>query len=85
MCVIVSPQHARLRRTPSISDLPLAHLPAGGSFARTRMTRPSGWATFPWGSALPGHWQLCVDNLTKPGYTYDPAFNDVPECASWDN
>ncbi len=56
--------------------------PVGGPYLRTRMTKPTGWATFPWGSSVPGAWELCVDNLARPGYTYDPADNDVPACAS---
>ena len=60
--------------------------PGGGPFVRTRMTKPvNGYASFPWGSAMPGLWELCVDNLTKAGYTYVPGDNDVPECAQWDN
>jgi hypothetical protein len=59
--------------------------PVGGPYARTRMTKDTGMASFPWGSKLPGSWQLCVDYLTKAGYTYDPASNDVPNCAGWDD
>jgi hypothetical protein len=60
--------------------------PVGGPYARTRMTKEStGMAAFPWGSSVPGTWQLCVDNLAKAGTTYDPDSNDVPACASWSN
>jgi hypothetical protein len=60
--------------------------PVGGPYARARMTKEStGMAAFPWGSNVPGTWQLCVDNLAKTGYTYDPGSNDVPACASWNN
>ncbi len=60
--------------------------PTGGPFARTRVTKNvNGVARFPWGSATGGTWQLCVDNLTMAGYTYNPGANDVPNCATWDN
>jgi hypothetical protein len=49
------------------------------------MTKLTGEAHFHWGSAVPGAWQLCVDNLTKDGYVYAPADNDVPACATWNN
>jgi hypothetical protein len=60
--------------------------PVGGPYERTRMTKPaSGTASFPWGSPNPGLWRLCVDSLGKTGYAYDPAANDVPACANWNN
>jgi len=59
--------------------------PVGGPYARTRMTKATGIARFHWGSAMSGTWQVCVDNLTKAGYTYNPADNDVPACATWNN
>ena len=59
--------------------------PVGGPYARTRLTKAAGWATFPWGSKISGAWHLCVDNLTKTVYTYNPADNDVPACAIWNN
>ncbi len=55
--------------------------PGGGPFVRTRVTKFTGWARFHWGYANPGTFLLCVDNLTKPGYTYVPGDNDVPNCA----
>jgi hypothetical protein len=59
--------------------------PVGGPHARTRISKPSGMARFPWGSRDAGIWQLCVDNLAKDGFSYDPGSNDVPSCASWNN
>jgi hypothetical protein len=60
--------------------------PDGGPFVRTRMTKPTtGHASFHWGSAFAGTWQICVEDLVKTGYYYNPADNDVPECAQWAN
>ena len=60
--------------------------PQGGAYARTRMTKNvNGTARFVWGSNSTGTWMFCVDNLTKAGYVYEPADNDVPDCATWDN
>jgi hypothetical protein len=59
--------------------------PTGGPFARTRVTKNNGTARFPWGSAIGGTWQLCVDGLTKAGYSYNAGANDVPSCATWNN
>jgi N-acetylneuraminic acid mutarotase len=58
--------------------------PDGGPFARTRLTKPTGYARFTWGSSIPGTWQVCVDNLTKESYTYDPGDNQVT-CRQWLN
>jgi len=55
--------------------------PCGGPFARTRLTKSvSGVARFHWGCKSAGDWQFCVDNLSKAGYTYNPADNEVPIC-----
>jgi CSLREA domain-containing protein len=60
--------------------------PVGGPYARTRMTKLStGMASFPWGSNVPGTWQLCVEDLVRDGHIYDANLNDVPACASWSN
>ena len=60
--------------------------PQGGTYARTRMTRPTtGAARFHWGSNYTGTWELCVTNLSLAGYVYVPADNDVPACAIWNN
>jgi hypothetical protein len=59
--------------------------PEGGPVQRERMTQSTGWARFHWGSATPGTWQLCVDDLVKVGFTYEPDDNDVPNCRQWDN
>jgi hypothetical protein len=60
--------------------------PTGGPVMRTRMTKfVNGTARFHWGSNAAGTWQLCVDNLTKAGYTYVPGDNEVPSCATWND
>ena len=52
-------------------------------WARYRHTRPGGWARF-WGLLVePGNYQICVDNLTLTGYTYNPDDN-VVTCMDWD-
>ena len=58
--------------------------PCGGPFARTRVTKPSGYARFHWGCSAGGAWELCVDNLTREGYTYQPGDN-VVTCQEWQN
>jgi hypothetical protein len=58
--------------------------PAGGTHERTRMTKPTGYARFVWGSGATGTWQLCVDNLTRTGYVYAPDDNAVT-CVEWQN
>ena len=60
--------------------------PQGGAYSRTRMTRNStGVAHFHWGSNYTGTWELCVNNLTLPGFVYVPGDNDVPACGNWFN
>jgi len=58
--------------------------PNGGPVQRARVTKPTGYARFPWGSSVPGLWKLCVDDLTKTGYIYDPGQN-VETCHEWNN
>lgn len=57
-------------------------VPDGGPFARTRFTKPSGWARFHWGSTASGTWTICVDNLTLAGYVYNPDDN-WETCYDW--
>ena len=72
-------QHAAL---PGVTVAASIWDPIGGPYNRTRITKPSGWARFHWGRDAAGTFQLCVDNLTRAGYTYAPADNDVPNCLS---
>ena len=58
--------------------------PCGGPYAPTRMTKPAGNARFHWGCNGAGDWQLCVDDLTREGYTYEPGDN-VVTCQEWQN
>jgi hypothetical protein len=58
--------------------------PNAGPFYRMRMTRPSGYARFHWGANATGDWQLCVDNLSLEGYSYNPDDN-VITCQNWQN
>jgi hypothetical protein len=58
--------------------------PGGGPYARSRWTMPSGYARFHWGSYASGTWLICVENLTRVGYTYDPDDN-VVTCREWNN
>ena len=54
--------------------------PIGGPYERSRITKPSGWARFHWGRALPGGFELCVIDLIKDGYTYERGDDHVPPC-----
>jgi len=57
-------------------------VPGHDDAARTRYTHLSGWARF-WAPALwVGNYQICVDNLTLEGYTYNPDDN-VVTCMDW--
>ena len=47
-------------------------VPDGGPWERTRLTKPSGFARFHWGSISSGTWTLCVDDLTLAGYALQP-------------
>ena len=58
--------------------------PGGGTYARSRWTKPSGYARFHWGSYARGTWLICVEDLTRVGYTYDPDDN-VVTCREWNN
>lgn len=57
-------------------------VPDGGPILRSRFTKPSGNARFHWGSAASGTWTLCVDDLTRAGYIYNPDDN-VVTCMDW--
>ncbi len=57
-------------------------VPDGGPFLRSRYTKPSGYARFHWGSNASGTWTICVDNMTKAGWIYDPNQN-VVTCMDW--
>lgn len=59
-------------------------VPDGGPFARERLTKPSGYARYHWGSTASGTWTLCVDDLTLEGYMYNPDDN-VVTCMDWEN
>ncbi len=54
-------------------------LPNGRQISRTAVTNLLGKAKMPL-NAKPGTYQLCVTDLVKAGYTYDPAANEVPAC-----
>jgi len=59
--------------------------PAGEPAVRTRYTKPSGYARFHWGcNGCAGAWTLCVDEVGKAGYVYDPEQN-VVTCGEWEN
>jgi hypothetical protein len=58
--------------------------PVGGPYARARMTKSTGYARFHWGAFAHGDWQICVENLTREGYAYDPDAN-VVTCREWHN
>lgn len=58
--------------------------PGAGTVQRTRITKPSGYARFVWGSSLSGEWMLCVDDMTLAGYVYEPDDN-VVTCREWQN
>jgi hypothetical protein len=57
-------------------------VPDGGPHYRSRFTKYSGAARFHWGSWTYGDWELCVDDLTLAGYTYEPGDN-VLTCQDW--
>ena len=48
------------------------------------MTRPNGYARFHWGANANGDWQLCVEDLVREGYVYNPDDN-VITCQLWQN
>jgi PKD repeat protein len=54
-------------------------LPNGRLVSRTAVTNVSGRANIPV-SGKAGTYQFCVTDLTKTGYTYNPAANEVPAC-----
>jgi PKD repeat protein len=54
-------------------------LPNGRSINRTALTNQLGKASIPM-SGKAGTYQLCVTDLVKAGYSYDPAGNEVPAC-----
>jgi len=58
--------------------------PGRGTVQRSRMTKPSGYARFVWGAGSDGEWMLCVDDLTRAGYVYQPDDNTVT-CREWQN
>jgi hypothetical protein len=58
--------------------------PVGGPYARSRLTKPTGYARFHWGAYAHGTWQICVDDLTLVGYVYNPDDN-VVTCREWNN
>jgi hypothetical protein len=58
--------------------------PVGGPYARSHLTKPTGYARFHWGAYAQGTWQICVENLTLAGYTYAPDDN-VVTCREWAN
>jgi hypothetical protein len=47
-----------------------------------KTTNAYGMARFPWSSPLSGDWKICVEDLAKSGYTYDPGSN-VITCKEW--
>jgi hypothetical protein len=52
-------------------------------WGRWRFTKPSGWARF-WAPVRDyGNYEICVENLTLTGYTYEPGDN-VVTCMDWD-
>lgn len=55
--------------------------PDGVPVPRSRYTNFLGKVRFHYGHRLTEPWLLCVDNLTKSGYVYEPGDNEVPTCA----
>jgi hypothetical protein len=52
--------------------------PAEEEIVRSRLTKPSGYARFHWGcNGCAGPWVLCVDEVAKAGYGYEPDDNVV--------
>jgi hypothetical protein len=58
--------------------------PGGVTYQRTRITKPSGYARFVWGSGADGTFLLCVDDMALAGYVYTPEDN-VVTCRDWQN
>ncbi len=58
--------------------------PGGVTYQRTRITKPSGYARFVWGSGADGAFLLCVDDMALAGYVYTPEDN-VVTCREWQN
>lgn len=52
--------------------------PTGGPVSRTRLSRATGFASFPWGSSVSGPWTIDVTNMALAGYT----FADGPNCTA---
>jgi ABC-type amino acid transport substrate-binding protein len=47
-----------------------------------RLTNPNGMARFAFSSMGSGSWKICVEDLAKTGYTYNPGDN-VITCKEW--
>jgi len=58
--------------------------PSGLTYERTRITKPTGYARFVWGSGAGGAFLLCVDDMALAGYVYIPEDN-VVTCKEWQN
>jgi len=59
--------------------------PDGEPAVRSRLTKSSGYARFHWGcNGCLGSWVLCVDQVEKEGYQYEPGDN-VVTCQNWEN
>ena len=57
-------------------------LPNGATQAMTAVTNAYGKARFTKTHKKVGSWQLCVDDITAPGYSYDPVGNTIT-CKTW--
>ena len=54
--------------------------PNWGPRANDRPTNVAGMAVFRWGSRFGGLWKICVTDITKAGYAYEPGDNIIPAC-----
>ena len=55
-------------------------LPGGSTVDQTTVTNPKGLGKFQYAGPETGIFQLCVTNMTKDGYVYDPNANEAPAC-----
>jgi len=56
--------------------------PDGSTLNQQAVTNAQGQAKFPQKFYVAGTYQFCVTDMTKAGYTYNPAANEQPACLS---
>jgi PKD repeat protein len=56
--------------------------PNGSTITQQSITDALGRASFVRGFSVTGTYQFCVMDMSKAGYTYDPAANEQPACKS---